>query len=235
MQRLRGTRALRISTCLAIGGAPDPQRAARARGWLVSAAALLLFCSGCSLFDALFREEQTTPAYDVRGKTILVVPFRDATLWHGESELGHEMSRNLLYWLQQCENVESLFNTEIDTELANTLDDPDWCGYGRRTEAELVVTGKVDSFSCSDPKTIGMMRGNLNVTFEVWDVAANALGYKQSISVIYPPDLESGSIEIALDQNEQDFRRQVFAEAAERIKAILCGEVLDTAARRSGR
>ena len=196
------------------------------------AALAVVVASGLTVCGCLniFQKEFVPPKYDIRNNTVFPIAFREPKLWYGESDLGIELFRNIVFQLQQCDGVDAVEDKTVEKAVYDCLepeDDFPWAEFGRSAGADMILMGTVHEIRYTEPGYVGMLRGYLHATIEVYHVATEEIAFTHRIQVTYPNDPETGNIEIGFTQNQPGVRRELFRLAGERIAAVLCGEEID--------
>jgi len=186
----------------------------------LGAALIATLVPACSSID-----RYVPPVYDIRGKKVLVVPFRYGNYWHYESKEGNRLGQSLEVALQNdCGGLEAIRDRPVQDEIRKDLSDSvDWIGYGRRSKVEYLIVGEIEKLGYENPGLVGMFQGRVRVRYEVWDIIAGQRGYVRQVEVRVPEDPEAGEVYISFEQSKDEIETALLAETGRRIAGHLCG------------
>lgn len=197
----------------------------------LQAAALLAASAGASGCLWFWREEFIEPRCDIRDKRVLLVEFAEGELWYGESAIGRELHRALLYSLQTCSDTDIASVPDVEQQIYDHAgsSDPPWTEVGKRTESDLVLFGEVASISFEDRKLVGMLQGKMTVAFTVWNVEQNRAMFQHNVAATFPKDAEAAAVQVGFEQTEPEVRKRLVTVAATEIRKLLCGHKVSKA------
>jgi len=170
-------------------------------------------------------ERMVEPAYDIRGRVVLVVPFRYGNFWHYQSKEGNRLGQSLEVALgANCGSFEAIRNRPIQKEIEGDLSDVvDWLDYGRRAGVKFLIVGEIERVRLENPKMVGMWQGQIRAKYEVWDIVAGQKGYSRTIEHRFPENPDSGQVFISFEQSKEEIETALLANTAKKIAGHLCG------------
>lgn len=181
---------------------------------------LVMTASGCSAID-----RYVPPDYDIRGATVIIIPFRQGNYWHYENKEGNHLGQRLEAVMgTDCGGLKSIRNKLIQDEIRKDLrDEIPWLEYGARCEVDFLVVGEIDQLSYENPDLVGMWQGQMRARYEVYDIKAGRLGYARAISVRVPENPDAGEVYIGFEQTKDEIEDALMKAAAKQIAGHLCG------------
>lgn len=151
---------------------------------------LLVAAAGCG--------DIREPVIDVDNRRMVVVPFRDPLQYYFESPRGIRLARLVADQVDRAhqedgDGVEAVAHEDLVAALRD--DDPrtdlkfPYADVGRKTKADLVLTGNITRFEVPLKGDVGFLRGAGSVEIAVYETAKpeKAL-YKTTVSAIFPPE-----------------------------------------------
>jgi len=186
--------------------------------YVVAAALLLLLGGTCVLCGCgpagmvisagtkLSSEDTITrkAEYEIGGRSIVVIPFRDERHTYYESSDGVDLAtavKGELIRTNAARNVRS--DEPVRTSLAGKdLDSIGWAEVAKQAGAQLVLTGDIQRFTLKDPKAIGILRGTCKLNYFVYDAARGVVAYSVRGLEVYHPERGGGIPESEVDQEK---------------------------------
>lgn len=189
---------------------------------LATSVALALCTGGCSNTQHVIEAE-----FQLEEARLMVVPFRTERLWHYESPEGNALARIIRLALQkQCDEVLLVADEPVADAIHGVLEDQvPWQQIGQRAGASLILTGKIDRTTFSDPKTPGMLQGRLVGDYQIHDVATERVVFRREFRIRVPENPETGRVYISFEQSEEDILRAMQGKLGVQIGQTLCGFV----------
>ena len=190
---------------------------------VVTALAIVVsVAAGCSNTQRVIE-----PEFQLDKERLMVVPFRTERLWHYESPEGNALARIIRLALQRaCDGLLLVADEPVADAIHGVLEEQvPWQRFGRRAGASLVLTGKIDRTTFTDPKTPGMLQGRLVGDYQIHDVASGRVVFRREFRIRVPENPESGRIYISFEQSEEDILRAMQGKLGVQISNTLCGFV----------
>lgn len=184
--------------------------------------ALAFGTSGCSSTQHVIE-----PEFQIEEARLMVVPFRTQRLWHYESPEGNALARIVRLALQrQCDEVLLVADEPVADAIHSVLEERvPWQQIGQQAGATLILTGKIDRTTFSDPKTPGMLQGRLVGDYQIHDVASGRVVFRREFRIRVPENPETGRVYISFEQSEEDILRAMQGKLGVQIGQTLCGFV----------
>lgn len=152
--------------------------------------------------------------YTIGATPVVVIPFRDAGRGYYESNDGLDLATAIageLIGRKAATVVRS--DQAVRTKFAGqALETVGWAEVAKAADAQLVITGDVQTLRLKDPGTIGMLRGYSLVNVRVFDVSKNCIVYAASGIETWVPDYGQGVAES--DVNPERLRNALVATTA---------------------
>ncbi len=176
--------------------------------------------TGCSAID-----QYVPPVYDIRGSTVLIVPFRNGNHWHYESKEGNRLGQAIEAAMgSECGGLKTIRDRAIQNEIRTDLtDEVNWLDYGRRSRVDYLIVGEIDKVSFENPQMVGMFQGDLRAHYEVWDIQQGIRGFARTLQLRFPEGPDSTEVFISFEQSREEIETALMAEAGRKIAGLLCG------------
>ena len=180
---------------------------------------------GCPLFISPYVTVE--PEVNLKGKTLLVIPFSDAENTYFASRDGEALASMVIQEVRRGAKRARV----VDPDEVQRLfpgQDPEavgWQRVGQAVGADYVLVGHIDTLTVRDPKDPNLYMGTLAVRLKVVDTVDGSLVYS-----VVPPESRyrwsaSGHPDIGMsdfDISEEQVRANTLALGTRRIGDIFC-------------
>lgn len=177
-------------------------------------AALLAGCSSNDLIE---------PAFNVIGKTMVVVPFKTTYDGHFDSEAGTKLAKDITnqVMINADEEELTMISAKALLNLESELDVRalSWEQLAAELDADYVVVGEIIELRTRSINDIGMLRGRLKLEYSVYDFTHDGeVIFSHKPEFEHPDPRAQKFLDYSVTETEDDaVERALLKQAARRI------------------
>lgn len=157
------------------------------------------------------------PQYKIEDKRIVVVPFSDRTQTHYASRDGIDLAT---YVIGELVRQSAAQNIQDDSAVRQTFAGKDvatvgWDKVAEAAGAQLVLTGRIETFRLKDPGHIMVLRGTCILQAFIYDAKTKTIVHRIPRLEVYVPETGGGIAEHDIDPEQ--LRARLLAATAAKI------------------
>ena len=173
-------------------------------------------CAGAMAQQANPSDRKVEKEFDLMGKTVVVIPFREERRTYFESQDGADLAQ--LVGAQLERRVTGVRVVSADPIRKNydpqTLENVEPTKLGATAGAQMVMVGNLRQFTLQDPGVIGMLHGTCIVDLTLFDAKTGKPAWSKRMTINYP-DYGPGVPEP--DTSRSSMREMLLAKTADAI------------------
>ncbi|NQT21656.1 MAG: hypothetical protein HQ592_18265 [Planctomycetes bacterium] len=166
--------------------------------YVACAVLMLALLGGCNALYIFQGKHMVKAQYKPKGRTMLIVPFKDPAYDYFESDEGSRIALTAGVYIQLHEITPFKYAGYLPASVRAAFEQHKSAlheavkAVADVTDCELVLIGQIEELPINNPRNVGVVRGYMKMSAQLYDVAdgANVVWSMPHEEIVYPEGRE---------------------------------------------